>query len=381
MSRIGTVGLVPLALACCISVGCTESGTNATVRLQGAGASFPAPLYTKWFKEYGAQNPGVTIDYQSVGSGQGVRSVIDRNVDFGASDAAMTPEEMAEVEGGVQLLPMTAGAIVLGYNLDGVEDLKLSREAYAGIFMGTVTQWDDPLITKDNEGIAGLKGPINVVVRADSSGTTFVFSQHLSAISPEFSEKVGTNKQPNWPVGTKSKGNEGITASLTSTPGSIGYIEFGYAAHTGVSMATLQNKEGSFVKPTFESAAASLAAVEMPADLIAWLPDPEGAESYPIVTYTWIICFKEYADPAKAEALKKALHWCLTEGQKFSESLGYIPLPEPVVAKVQVALDSIHAHAGGSEKITAIPSPIRMHNDVRAQQRFDLSPALILGTK
>ena len=218
-------------------------------KLQGAGASFPAPLYQKWFKSYGASHNDAEIDYQSIGSGGGVKSVIDKTVDFGASDAAMTPEDMAKVDGGVQLLPMTAGCIVLTYNLKGVTGLKLSRAAYAGIFLGKVKKWNDPLIVKANPGMTLPDQPINVVVRADGSGTTFVFTKHLSAISPEFAQNPGVNTLPNWPTGTRSKGNEGVTASVMMTPGAIGYIEYGYAKSQNLPMAILENKSGSFVAP------------------------------------------------------------------------------------------------------------------------------------
>src|SRR3984957_12221334 len=198
------------------------------VKLQGAGASFPAPLYTKWFKTYSAAHQNVLVDYQSVGSGSGVKSVMDHTVDFGASDAAMKSEDMAKVEGGVQLFPMTAGSIVLAYNLHGIDGLKLSRKAYTGIFLGAVKRWNDPVIAAANPGMTLPDLPVNVVVRADSSGTSFVFSKHLSAISDDFNKSVGSNTMPNWPAGTKSKGNEGVTASVMTTPGSIGYIEYGY---------------------------------------------------------------------------------------------------------------------------------------------------------
>src|SRR5215467_337026 len=192
---------------------------SGAVKLQGAGASFPAPLYTRWFKTYSAAHQNVLVDYQSVGSGSGVKSVIDHTVDFGASDAAMKPEDMAKVPEGVQLFPMTAGSIVLAYNLQGLADLKLSRKAYAGIFLGKITRWNDKAIADANPGVMLPDLPVNVVVRADSSGTSFVFSQHLSAINEDFGKAVGANTMPNWPTGTKSKGNEGVTASILSTPG------------------------------------------------------------------------------------------------------------------------------------------------------------------
>src|SRR5215467_11910107 len=205
----------PLSFMCvpCLALALAASGCGggspsaaeaaSSVKLQGAGASFPAPLYNKWFKEYSAAHQNVLVDYQSVGSGSGVKSVIDRTVDFGASDAAMKPEDMAKVPEGVQLFPMTAGSIVLAYNLLGVENLKLSRKAYTGIFLGKVKRWNDPLIAEANPGVKLPDLPINVVVRADSSGTSFVFSQHLSAVSDDFGKSVGANTMPNWPTGTK----------------------------------------------------------------------------------------------------------------------------------------------------------------------------------
>ena len=279
------------------------------MKIQGAGASFPAPLYMKWFKTYSSAHPGVQIDYQSVGSGKGVQQVIEKTVDFGASDAAMTPEEMAKVDVGVQLLPMTAGSIVLAYNLEGVDHLKLTREAYVGIFLGKITKWNDAKIAAANPGASLPDGSVNVVVRADGSGTSYVFTKHLSALSDEFAKQVGTNKQPNWPVGTKANKNDGVAASLIQTPGSIGYIEYGYAKlnPSKLKMAELQNKAGKFVAPTIESGQAALAAITLPEDLIAWMPDPDGEKSYPIVTFTWVIAYKKYPDaPEGADAQGRA---------------------------------------------------------------------------
>ena len=216
---------VKAALANIVVEGNAKGGS---VMLTGAGASFPAPLYNKWFKIYDTVHPDAKIDYQSVGSGAGVKAIIDKTVDFGASDAAMTPEEMAKVDAGVQLLPMTAGSIVLAYNLPGVDNLKLTREAYAGVFLGKIKKWTDKAIADANPGAKLPDRDINVVVRADGSGTTYVFTKHLSAISEDFAKSPGVNKQPNWPVGTKAKGNEGVAGSIMSTPGSIGYLEYGY---------------------------------------------------------------------------------------------------------------------------------------------------------
>jgi phosphate transport system substrate-binding protein len=325
------------------AAGAPGAGSGSFVKLQGAGASFPAPLYGKWFKTYSSAHQGVQIDYQSIGSGGGVKAVIDKTVDFGASDGAMSPEEIAQVPGGVQLLPMTAGSITLAYNLEGVTSLKLSRKAYAGIFLGQVKKWNDPLITATNKDTKLPDEPINVVVRADSSGTTFVFTKHLSTISPEFAKSPGTNKMPSWAVGTKSKGNEGVTASIKTTPGSIGYIEYGYAKSQGLSMAELENKSGEFVAATTESGQAALASATLPDDLIVWASDPEAKGAYPIVTYTWLILYKQYPDKKKLEVLQDLVKYALSDGQKESEALGYLPLPAPVADKVKAAVGSVTA--------------------------------------
>src|SRR5262252_8883152 len=334
-----------LVMSAAIATGACGSGeatgTANAVRLQGAGASFPAPLYNKWFKAYSASHQNVLVDYQSVGSGSGVKSVIDHTVDFGASDAAMKPEDMAKVPEGVQLFPMTAGSIVLAYNVQGVPDLKLSRKAYGGIFLGHIKRWNDPAIAEANPGVKLPDLPINVVVRADSSGTSFVFSQHLSAMSEEFGKSVGANTMPNWPTGTKSKGNEGVTASILSTPGSIGYIEYGYAKSQKMAMATLENKSGKYVQASTASGQAALASATLPDDMIAWAKDPEVPDAYPIVTYTWLIAYKKYPSKDKTQAMQELVKYGLTEGQKDAESLGYIPLPDSVVAKATSAIQNL----------------------------------------
>jgi phosphate transport system substrate-binding protein len=330
-----------VALAACNSKPPGSAGNG--VKLQGAGASFPAPLYTKWFKSYSSLHPDVQVDYQSVGSGSGKKSVIDKTVDFGASDAAMSDEEIGRVPGGAQLFPMTAGSIVIAYNLPQVKDLKLSRKAYAGIFLGKIKKWNDPEIVKSNPGVKLPDEPVNVVVRADSSGTSFVFSKHLSSISPEFDKSVGTNTMPNWPVGTKSKGNEGVTASLMTTPGSVGYIEYGYAKSQSVPFAALENKSGKFVTASTASGQAALASTSLPENLIAWNPDPSGDDAYPIVTYTWMIFYKKY-DAAKLAAVQQLIKYGLSDGQKEAESLGYIPLPQNVIAKSTAAISNLSSN-------------------------------------
>jgi phosphate transport system substrate-binding protein len=245
----------------------------------------------------------------------------------------------------VQLLPMTVGSIVLSYNLPGnIKDLKLSREAYAKIFLGQVTKWNDPLIAQSNPGVALPDLDVTVARRADSSGTTFVFTQHLSAISDAWRNGPGTGTSVNWPSSDKciaSPQNAGVAATIKQTPGAIGYIEYGYAEQGKMPMASLENKAGKFIKPTLESGQAALAEVELPPDFRVWLPDPDGAEAYPIVTYTWMLFYKKYDDPKKAATLRDVVKYCLTDGQKASEKLGYIPLPEKVIQVVSKAADNI----------------------------------------
>lgn len=353
-----SLGWAGSLLACVLLVGCTSSdtgspaatsaggGSGETVKLTGSGASFPFPLYSRWFKEYSESHPGVMVDYQAKGSGAGIKDFINNTVDFAASDAAMTDEEMAEVKQGVQLLPMTAGEVVLAYNLpDGPSELKLSREAYPAIFLGKITKWNDPAIAASNPGVKLPDLDITVVRRADSSGTTFVFTQHLSAVSEEWANGPGTGKTVEWPSSDKfiaQPKNDGVTAGIKQTPGAIGYIEYGYAKQTKTPMVALQNKAGEYVMPSLESGQAALAGLKMPEDLRAFLPDPEGADAYPIVSYTWLLCYKEMDSAAKAKALRDLIHWCLTEGQKCSDEMGYVPLPANVVEIVSKASENIH---------------------------------------
>ncbi len=327
-----------------IALGVTAafSASAMAQQLSGAGASFPAPLYQRWAKDFGTANPKIQVNYQSVGSGAGVKQFTQGTVDFGASDAAMKDEEIAKVSQGVVMIPAAAGSIVIAFNLPGVTELKLTREALAGIFLGTVTKWNDPAIAKANEGAKLPDMPISVAKRSDGSGTTFVFSKHLAAISPKFAEECGVDKSTDaWPVGVGGKGNEGVTALIKQAPGTVGYVEYGFAEHNGLAMASLQNKSGNFIKPTPESGASTLAHVELPANLRIWPEDPTGADDYPIATFTWLLLYKKYPDAAKLKALKEFVTYGLTEGQKVAPELGYIPLPAPVVEKCKAALATI----------------------------------------
>ncbi len=314
-------------------------GVSATVN--GAGATFPAPLYELWFSEYNKKNPNIKVSYQSVGSGAGVEQFIQKTVDFGASDVAMKDEEIAKVPDGVLMVPMTAGSIVFAYNLPGVTNLKLPRQVYVDILLGKITKWNDAAIAAANPGVTLPDKPITVVYRSDGSGTTGVFTKHLSAVSEAWKNGPGEGKSVNWPVGNGAKGNEGVTELIKQTEGAIGYVEYGYAKNNGLSMAVLENKAGKYIEPTPEAASKTLAAVALPENFRAFIADPEGEQSYPIVSYTWLLVYKKYDDPKKAQAIEDTIEWALTDGQKYSTQLGYIPLPPEVVAKVQPAVEAI----------------------------------------
>ncbi len=335
--------------ALCIAGLVFATHASADVKLNGSGASFPFPIYSKWFKDFSKQTKGVRVDYQAKGSGAGIQDFINNTVDFAASDAAMKESEMAKVKQGVVLLPMTAGEIVLAYNLKGVDELKLPRDVYPEIFLGNITKWNDPKIVAANPGVKLPDEAITVVVRSDSSGTTYVFTGHLAEIDENFKNTVGQGKAPQWPKSdkfVKAPKNDGITATIKQTPGSIGYIEYGYAKLTNTPTAMLENKSGNFVMPSAESGSAALASAEFPGgtlpnsdvpNLIAWVWDPAGAEAYPIATFTWLLLYKDQDDD-KAKALRDLVEYCLTEGQKSADKLGYIPLPENVIAKVRDAV-------------------------------------------
>lgn len=338
------ISLVPLIAVSLSIASCAATSRNIkTVSLIGAGASFPAPLYQRWIADYNRQNPNVEIDYQSLGSSVGVQQLIDGTVDFAASDVGITNEQAAKITRGVIALPMTAGSVVLAYNLrDAPNALKLSRQVYTDIFLGNITNWNDPRIAVANPGVNLPNLAIKVVHRSDGSGTTSVLTEHFSVINREWQSKVGAGKAIQWPVGIGAKGNEGVTAQIQQIPGAIGYVEYVYAISNKLPVAALENKSGNYIFPTPESVARTLEAVKLPSDsLISFISDPTGAQSYPIVTYTWLLTYQKYQNPVKAQELKKFVNWAVTEGQKSSLELGYIPLSENVVDQVQSAANKI----------------------------------------
>ncbi|MEL7036381.1 MAG: phosphate ABC transporter substrate-binding protein PstS [Cyanobacteria bacterium J06592_8] len=315
---------------------------NDQVNLVGAGASFPAPLYQRWFTEFSQSTPNLQIDYQSVGSGAGVERFSQGLVQFGASDVAMKDEEIEGVERGVLMLPMTAGSIVLAYNVPGIDgELNLSRENYVNILLGNITNWNDPAIAETNPDLQLPDQPITVVYRSDGSGTTGVFTKHLSSISDSWQESVGEGKTVQWPVGIGGAKNDGVAAQISQTPGAIGYLEYGFAENAGLPMASLENQTGNYIKPTSEAASKTLAAVELPEDLRAFITDPEGEESYPIVTYTWLLAYQDYPDAEIAKSVEAMVEYGLNQGQKIAPQLGYIALPDNVRQKVAETADQL----------------------------------------
>jgi phosphate transport system substrate-binding protein len=315
---------------------------GATVSLSGAGASAPNPLYQRWFQDYNKANPGVQVSYDSVGSGAGVKRFLDQTVDFGATDSALKDEERAKLpaeRGKAIQVPSTGLFVVFAYNLEGVDGLKLSREAFCGIVDGSVKTWNDPLIAKANEGAKLPADPITFVHRSDGSGTTSIFTKHITKACPKWTK--GDGKTVEWPTGTGAKGNEGVTAQIQQTKGSIGYVEFSFAKENKLQMATLQNKAGEFIVPTPEAAEKAFVGAKVPDDFALKVPDPEQKDAYPIVSLTWLLMYEKPKDVAKAKETANLLRWALKDGKAAATELGYIPLPDDMVTKVSAALDTI----------------------------------------
>ena len=330
-----------------VTVGCQSQSQNTgetseSVYLTGAGATFPQFLYQKWFQEYTQENPNVQLNYQGTGSAAGIQQIVAETIDFGASDVAMTDEEIKQVSKGVVLLPMTAGSVVIAYNLPDVESgLKLSREVYSDIFLGKITRWNDSKIRALNPDFKLPNLPILLVHRSDGSGTTAVFTKHLSAISSEWENKVGSGLNVQWVAGVAIKSSSGVSAQIQQQPGTIGYLESTYARESNLSTAALQNKAGNYIQSDIKTVTEALRSKPLPDDLRVFIPDPQGDNSYPIVTYSWLLVYKNYEDSNKAKVIKDVVKWCLSEGEKFAEELGYIPLPEDAVKKVEVALEEV----------------------------------------
>ncbi|MBG0742011.1 MAG: phosphate ABC transporter substrate-binding protein PstS [Cylindrospermopsis raciborskii KL1] len=308
--------------------------------LNGAGATFPAPLYERYAREVRKKHPELKVNYQAIGSGGGIRQTIAGTVDFGASDAAMKDDEIAKVKNGIILVPTAGGAVSVVYNLPGVNKLRLSRKTLPDIFSGKITNWNDQQIKADNPGVNLPNQPIRFAVRADGSGTTFIFTNHLSSINPYFKGRIGANTAPKWtlPNVLKGKGNPGVAALVARTPGAIGYVEYDYATKNNLRSAEVQNKKGEFVAPSLAASNAALSTVTFPANYRVFVGDP--AQGYPIVGLTWMMIYQKYSSPSKADAIKKWINWVLKDGQQFNDDLNYTKIPTDVVNRVLQTVNS-----------------------------------------
>jgi phosphate transport system substrate-binding protein len=331
-----------LALAC--GGANNPTSNNGAVRLQGAGATFPNPLYQKWLSEYKKVNSSASIDYQSVGSGAGVKQFTERTVDFGATDLAMTDDELKKVQGEVVHVPIVLGAVVVTYNLAGVaQPLRFSSEVLADIFLGKIKRWDDARIKADNPGASLPSADISVAYRAEGSGTSAVFTDYLSKVSAEWKDKVGASKTPKFPTGQGGRGNDGVTAIIKQQPNTIGYVELVYAKQNKLPVALIKNSAGNFVEPSLEAvtAAAAESVAATPEDLRVSITNAAGASAYPISSYTYVLVYKDQADAAKGKVLVDFLWWGLHDGTQFARALDFAPLPDEIRARAEAKLNSI----------------------------------------
>ena len=315
----------------------------AQTTLNGAGATFPYPMYSKWFSEYHKLHPDIQINYQSIGSGGGIRQVINGTVDFGASDGPMTDEMLKEAKTKILHMPTVLGADVPAYNIPGVStDLKFTPEALAGIFLGKITKWNDKAITSVNPGVNLPDRDIIVVHRSDGSGTTYIWTDYLSKVSPEWQSQVGKGTSVKWPIGLGGKGNEGVAGSIRQLQGSIGYVELIYAVQNHIPYGSVKNAAGNFVKASLESVtAAAASAPKMPADFRVSITNAPGKDAYPISSFTWLLIPAQSKDPAKGKILADFLNWMVTDGQTMTAALSYAPLPEGVVQKEKEAIKQV----------------------------------------
>jgi phosphate transport system substrate-binding protein len=315
-----------------------------TTQINGAGATFPYPIYSKWFAEYNKLHQNVEINYQSLGSGAGIRQLSSRTVFFGASDQPMTPEQMQSAPGRILHFPTVLGAVVPAYNLPGVTaELKFSGTVLADIVLGKITKWNDPAIAKLNAGVNLPTSDITFVHRSDGSGTTYIWVDYLSKISPEFKKTVGVSSSVKWPVGVGGKGNEGVAGLVSQTPGSLGYVELVYALQNKIAFGSVQNSAGKFVRASIEAttAAAAAAAAAMPEDFRVSITNPPGDAAYPIASFTWLLLYENAQDKAQAKIMVDFLKWALTDGQKFASELGYAPVPKNIVELEMKALTKV----------------------------------------
>jgi phosphate transport system substrate-binding protein len=340
LQLVAWVSAVVLLLA---AIACNNNGSGS-VNQQCAGASFPNSLYQKWLSEYGNRHPNVRIDYQSIGSGGGIKQLKEQTVDFGASDAPMSDADLKSAPGEILHIPTVLGAVVITYNLEGVKQpLRFSPEVLADIFLGKIKKWNDPKIAADNSGVTLPANDITVVHRSDSSGTSAVFTDYLSKVSAEWKEKVGSGVSPSWPTGLGGKGNEGVTGQVKNTPNTIGYVELAYAVKNNLPVAHIKNAGGSFIEPSIDAvtAAAAASAASMPDDLRISITNAAGPQAYPISSYTYILVYKDQKNAARGKALVDFLWWGIHDGENFAKELQYAPLPADIVKKAEAKINSV----------------------------------------
>src|ERR1051325_7512189 len=332
------------AALACSGKGGDGGASGGGVRLQGAGATFPNPLYQKWLSEYGKAHADIKIDNQSIGSGGGIKQIKEQTVDFGASDAPMKDEDLKSAPGELLHIPTVLGAVVITYNLEGVaQPLRFSPDVIADIFLGKLKRWDDERIKKENPGVNLPAADITVVHRSDGSGTSAVFTDYLSKVSPEWKEKIGAGTSPSWPTGQGGKGNEGVTGMTKQQPTSLGYVELAYAVQNKLPVALVKNASGNFIEPSLDAvtaaAAESLAAT--PEDLRVSITNAGGANAYPISSYTYLLVYKDQKDAAKGKALVDFIWWGIHDGEGFAKDLQYAPLPADIVKRAEAKINSI----------------------------------------
>ncbi|HEX6536726.1 MAG TPA: phosphate ABC transporter substrate-binding protein PstS [Gemmatimonadaceae bacterium] len=356
--KLGTFALTTVLLGMLAGCGGDQDQGSAAaaasrdrgVDLTGAGATFPYPIYSKWFADY-ARQTGVKINYQSIGSGGGIRQLSEGTVDFGASDAPMSDAELASAKGPVMHFPTVIGAVAVTYNLPGLTaPLRLDGATLAGIFRGAIAKWNDPRIAALNPGVKLPATDVLVVHRSDGSGTTYIFSDYLSAVDPDWARSPGKGKELSWPVGLGAKGNEGVAGQVKQTPGSVGYVELAYATQNHLPTAALRNAAGEMVLPSIESATAAAAgkAAALPAntDYRVSIVNAPGHGAYPIASFTWLLVYRTQADASKGRKLRDFIHWYLRQGERSAAALEYAPLPESMVTRLDARVDSIRVGTG-----------------------------------
>lgn len=314
---------------------------HAETAMTGAGATFPNPIYSKWFSEYKKVNPDVSFNYQAIGSGGGQKQILEGTVDFGASDGPMSDESLAKAPAKILHVPTVAGAVALTFNLPGVKSLKLDGPTVADIYLGKITKWNDAAIAKQNSGVKLPETAIAVVHRAEGSGTSYIFTDFLSAVSPEWKSKVGKNTTLNWPTGLGAKGNDGVTGIVQKATGAIGYVELIYALQNKMPVAEIKNADGAYLAPTLEGVTAAMSTATIPDDFRFSMVNAPGKDSYPISGATWLLVYEQQKDAVKGKALVGFLKWMMTEGEKQAKALDYAPLPDAVQKKALALIDTI----------------------------------------